>query len=197
MLPERNAFKVVTLEVCLQWIIGVPCTLVGEIGEVECRLLQLERQAEQDPSSRLESEEAKKEQASLLHCLRCLNFIAHAAKTHMEGNKSWRLLDWLICQEQQGTPILELCSPSGESFRLQSDILSAFHTYDFSICRMPKVNLGRAAATFLDYLDIRTIDALTQKTLGKVITLADVKQTIQDLSRNKSRAWTDSHGILQ
>ncbi|KAJ1184029.1 hypothetical protein NDU88_000839 [Pleurodeles waltl] len=103
--------------------------LITELHSVEGRLREVERRVERGGGDMKEVTEFKAQWTETDARLRKFDYQHYAPRMHAEGDRSSRLLSWLVKGEQQHSTINAISLDEGSVVNTQQEINEAFRQY--------------------------------------------------------------------
>ena len=183
---EWDAFKTVLRGQCIgiQW--NMRKQLDTQIRNVEQKLMSLEARAVTDTQVREELTEMLADRAGNMEQLRCLNFKAHAVKTHDKADKSGTILAWLIKQETTTGPITSLQTTSGNMVYTQQEIHKVMVSHYSTTYQKRPTTTKAEIMTFLSHIELPNISNEEAEEINTPLTEYEIKGTITSLKGGKT-----------
>ena len=130
--------------------------------------------------------QARKLHATLLDRLRCLNYMAHSAKTHAWADKAGSLLAWLIRQEAPQHPILALRTTANTLVYTQREIQAELTQYYTDTYQSRTRATTTEITEFLAEVTLPSMGPAYIEEINTPITPFEIKMAISSLATNKT-----------
>lgn len=183
-LVEWDTFKIVTWEHCLGMQAGMRRQLEKDLTALERKLASHESRATEGSHRQLTHR--GEEHSKLLERLKCLNYVAHSARTHHSGDKAGRLSAWLILQDDYTSPVTSLRSAQGIVIYSQQAIHREFASHYTTLY---KSHILATTDDIHRYLVAVTLPQITPEQrieLNEPILLEEIRARICSLASGKT-----------
>ncbi|KAJ1202007.1 hypothetical protein NDU88_005811 [Pleurodeles waltl] len=129
---------------------------------------------------------ARQATAVAIDRLRCFDYKAYLARTHVEGIHASSLRAWLANPANRGPVIVELTHPMRHSIYSQASINGEFHKYYAALYTSKVHPTEGEIRTFLSHFPLPTVSQQEAAELGAAITIAEVRAAIASMAHNKT-----------
>ncbi|KAJ1108412.1 hypothetical protein NDU88_005788 [Pleurodeles waltl] len=114
--------------------------------------------------------------------LRHFDYRHHIARTHAEGDRSGKLLEWLIKNERRNTPIGAIRLESGRIVNIQSEINNAFKEYYSSLYQARPPPTNAHLSSFFSGVTLSHLTAAQTTELDSPIEIAEIQRALLQLT---------------
>ncbi|KAJ1118887.1 hypothetical protein NDU88_007074 [Pleurodeles waltl] len=183
---EWDAHKVVIRGHCLAASLGVKRMLNRELLEIESKMRKVETEATTSVTSLETLNSLKSDYKEADARLSRHDYRHFKAPQHAEGNRSGKLLAWLVRQPLQSSPIGAIRTHSGEVINAQAGINKSFHTYYRSLYQPTNPPNEQQLSELLSLIlqNINIIDSAA--TLDGPITSEELRLALSQKARGKT-----------
>ncbi|KAJ1200034.1 hypothetical protein NDU88_003863 [Pleurodeles waltl] len=165
---------------------GVQRTLTCDLQPIEAELREVECRVASSAEDQGKLVGLKRNWAEVDSRLRQFDYLHHIAQLHSEGDRSSRLLAWLVKGEHQHTHISTIQLDSGAIVNAQLEINEAFRQYYSTLYMTCPPPPPERLEDFFQALQLTRLTAPQLQELEKPIEMDEIKQTLQQLAHNKA-----------
>ncbi|KAJ1173261.1 hypothetical protein NDU88_005098 [Pleurodeles waltl] len=183
---EWDAHKVVIRGYCISTTWGLRRTLHAEVSKLEKKLRALENAVARNEAPYTSLKDARAEYATADATLRLHDYKYHVTRLQAEGDKSGRLLAWLLREERQCPPIGAIGLGAGALATTQEKINDAFREYYTQLYTTRTSCTSQQLRSFLADSSLPQLTHTDRETLEAPITLGELNKALEQLPRNKA-----------
>ncbi|KAJ1136101.1 hypothetical protein NDU88_002519 [Pleurodeles waltl] len=182
---EWDAHKVVIRGHCISTTWGVRRTLHAEVSKLEEKLRALENAVACNVTPYSALRETRAEHAKADATLRLHDHKHHMARLQAEGDRSGRLLAWLLREDRRCPPIGSIITGVGAIATTQVNINDAFREYYTQLYTKSTSCTIQQLESFLADSPLPQLTNTDRESLEAPITLGELNKALEQLPRNK------------